>query len=363
MLIMLTFVTLRFYVVLRIKKKMAPDDWAVVASLFGSVFYYVVVCLNILRSRWGTHLYNLSILHLKSDELAKTSFLTGGPSQLVWPCIKTIFFLMYLKLFYPLAWLRSCVYAGLTLIWAWYISMFVAQTVLTTPLPGQTWSEAFAGPRYLQIFKLAIPTASFSLVSDAYIWILPLIAISHLQLSFAKKIGVCAMFSAGLVCCIASSLSVYYQYRITKDQSDYTYHVAYVYLIYTLEMCIGISTSCMPHIAQLYRNKRGQRASSATRSVRLPWISPHQSHNQSYTLSKVSTLPGYATKSPYTNITDDPMVRPELYEMDRIVNEYGSHRDPNSGVSFPRDRVHRSVVISQSSVKIPQKKNISEWRK
>jgi hypothetical protein len=77
--------------------------------------------------------------------------------------------------------------------------MFVAQIAITAPPPGQGWVESFAGARYLNTFKLCVPTATFSLVSDVYILILPLIAISHLRLSMAKRFGVAAMFSTGFM--------------------------------------------------------------------------------------------------------------------------------------------------------------------
>lgn len=106
---------------------------------------------------------------------------------------------MYLQIFRPLMWLRRCVYAGLAVVWAWYVAMFAAQIAITAPPPGKGWVESFGTPQYLRTFKLCVPTATFSLVSDVYILILPLIAISHLQLSMAKKIGVATMFSTGIV--------------------------------------------------------------------------------------------------------------------------------------------------------------------
>jgi hypothetical protein len=106
---------------------------------------------------------------------------------------------MYLQLFRPLTWLRRSVYVGLALVWAWYISTGIAQIALTTPPPGHGWVESFATPRYNKTFRLRVPTASFSLASDVYILALPLIAISHLRLNLANKIGVATMFSTGLM--------------------------------------------------------------------------------------------------------------------------------------------------------------------
>jgi hypothetical protein len=55
---MLVFVFLRFYVVIKLKRKMAPDDWATIASTIGAVYYFIVVCLC--RYRRSRHQYVLS---------------------------------------------------------------------------------------------------------------------------------------------------------------------------------------------------------------------------------------------------------------------------------------------------------------
>jgi hypothetical protein len=269
---------------------------------------------------------------------------------------------MYLKLFGPLIWLRRCVYFGLAAVWTWYVSMAIAQLVITSPPPGSGWIASFGTPRYLQTFKLCVPTASFSLASDVYILSLPLIAISHLQLNTAKKIGVAAMFSTGVMlvylycsedvadnmnsCCVASSLSVYFQHRIYADQSDYTYHVVYVYLVYTLEMTVGISTSCMPALARLHRDKKGVKLNSILSSLRLPLFnSSKSSKSSSHPRPTGPSLENYPRKRPYAHIMDDSLLRSEAREMDHVDSEQLEFplKEQTPGVTFPSDRIHYSV--------------------
>ncbi|KAF2867712.1 hypothetical protein BDV95DRAFT_444041, partial [Massariosphaeria phaeospora] len=255
MLIMLVCVALRLYMAIRVRGHFAAADWTTVAAVIGTCYYFIVVCFGVQKVGFGTHMYDLSLLHMKTKETAIISFMSNGPTHLIWPCAKSTFFLMYLQLFRPLKWLRYSCYVGLALNWAFYVSISITQMVITAPAPGQPWAESFATPSYLRTFKLCVPTASFSLVSDVYIMALPMIAISHLQLSTAKKFGVGAMFGTGFICCCASSLSIYWQYRIFKNQSDYTYYVIFVFLTYIIEMSVGISTSCMPSLARLHKDK------------------------------------------------------------------------------------------------------------
>ncbi|KAL8930482.1 MAG: hypothetical protein Q9208_000666 [Pyrenodesmia sp. 3 TL-2023] len=54
-----------------------------------------------------------------------------------------------------------------------------------------------------------------------YILVLPLIAVSQVQLPTKKKIGVCLIFLTGLTACVASALTVYYMDILVKT-SDVT---------------------------------------------------------------------------------------------------------------------------------------------
>jgi len=92
MAVMIVFVALRFYVVFAIKKTMASDDWMVVAGLVGSCYYFVVVCLGKLRrflqrataqltqalavkvASFGTHMWDLSVLHMRTRDVAVVSY-------------------------------------------------------------------------------------------------------------------------------------------------------------------------------------------------------------------------------------------------------------------------------------------------
>jgi hypothetical protein len=89
--IMMVFLTLRFYVVFNIKKKMAPDDWAVVAGSLGCYYYFIVTCIckvalsegqailqltraqAIIVMKYGTHMWDLSIPDVWSRDAATVS--------------------------------------------------------------------------------------------------------------------------------------------------------------------------------------------------------------------------------------------------------------------------------------------------
>lgn len=106
---------------------------------------------------------------------------------------------MYLQIFGPLPWLRKTVYFGLFVNWGFYIAVIAASIYYQAPNAGQTWQEGFMNARYTESFNMTLPIASGSLILDTYIFILPLVAVSKLQLTTKKKLGVIAVFTTGLM--------------------------------------------------------------------------------------------------------------------------------------------------------------------
>ena len=110
---------------------------------------------------------------------------------------KFTFFLLYIKIFWPIRWLRIAVYIGATLSTAFYLGVNVAQISLSTPAPGQTWRASFLSTRQAKVIKTAIPVASVGLIIDLFLLIIPSLAVCRLQLGFIRKLGLMLMFSTG----------------------------------------------------------------------------------------------------------------------------------------------------------------------
>ncbi|KAJ3571854.1 hypothetical protein NPX13_g5237 [Xylaria arbuscula] len=258
--IMLVFASIRFYVKVIVRRKVTADDWTTLAAV-----------VTVTRAKFGTHMWDISVAHTLGDDFLIASFFTNWPTGLVWAFAKTSFFLMYLQIFGPLPWLRVCVYIGLTVNWLFYTIVVIASFAYQVPNAGQTWQEGFLNPRYNDAFRWTIPIASGSLILDTYIFILPVIAIFNLQLQVKKKLGVIAVFATGLLACVASSLSIVFKQLLDNHLGDYTYWIYPVLLTALVEMCVGISASCMPSTAGFFKGSKeiwGRRSNSALSSLR-----------------------------------------------------------------------------------------------
>lgn len=110
---------------------------------------------------------------------------------------KLTFFLLYLQLFRPMKWLRVCIYSGVLLSTVFYWSLSITLFVFGPPR-GQTWAESYVSSPFITN-GLNIAVAAGGLLIDVWLFILPLTAISNLQLQSSRKFGLAIMLSTGLI--------------------------------------------------------------------------------------------------------------------------------------------------------------------
>ncbi|KAL4816097.1 hypothetical protein BDW67DRAFT_163010 [Aspergillus spinulosporus] len=245
---------LRFYTRLMIQRAFRPDDWTALVGVLGTCAYFGF-CVYAARNGYGTHMYNLSVARILGDGFIIAGFLTNWTTTVVWAFIKTTFLLMYLHIFRPLALQRFAIYLGLVVNWTFYTIILIVTLYFTSPAPGQTWAESFLSPRYTKIDEWMMPIAAGSLVLDVYILLLPIASVWRLQMSTRKKLGVLAVFATGFAACIASSLSIYYKHSLYHHSDDFSYYTLPVLIMCIMEMCVGITASCMPSMALLFRSE------------------------------------------------------------------------------------------------------------
>ncbi|KAL2793386.1 hypothetical protein BJX66DRAFT_326055 [Aspergillus keveii] len=231
MAITLTAAMLRFYAKIAIRKKMRPDDWTTLVATVGSIGYYSNCILAVVRGKYGVHLWDLSIAHVMSDLFIISSYFLNWVAAIMWCFAKSSFFLMYLDIFSPVAWQRYAIHFGFAL------------------------ARLLASPRYRRNFHTMMPIVIGSFLIDMYIFLLPMMFVSPLQMSLRKKLGVLAVFATGLLACVASALRIYYTDLLGKHTDDFTYYSLRVLVMCLLEMCAGVTASCMPSMVLLYRRR------------------------------------------------------------------------------------------------------------
>lgn len=109
---------------------------------------------------------------------------------------KLSLFWLYLRLFSPNCRTRYLVYFGIMSTFAVYTFTPVYIGYMYIPRPGQSWLErasSYGGSARLIYFGI------FGVVSDFYLFILPIQVIWQLQLPLRKRIAILVIFATGFL--------------------------------------------------------------------------------------------------------------------------------------------------------------------
>ena len=113
--------------------------------------------------------------------------------------VKMSIYLLYHRLFAIDRWKKIAIYSGMGISSCFYLAMFTAELVLCVPRQQESWTSKTYRKRCTREEALSDVHGVFDLVSDLYIFILPLPVLCRLQMSLNKKIGVTATFLTGLM--------------------------------------------------------------------------------------------------------------------------------------------------------------------
>lgn len=135
---------------------------------------------------------------------------------------------LYLRIFNVSRTLRVLIWIGIVLVSCTYVVGIPLFTYYCTPRETEGWN-------LLLLFKCqkngvyALVQGVLGVVTDIYIFVLPLPTISNLQLPRAKKIGVFAAFMVGLLGIAAAALSLVYRVKNWQG-TDATWNSARTYI-------------------------------------------------------------------------------------------------------------------------------------
>ncbi|CAD6589426.1 MAG: hypothetical protein ASARMPRED_004042 [Alectoria sarmentosa] len=232
--IVYVFVFLRMYAKVWIKRSPGFDDVACVLATIGlSACFGFAVAMSLHgvgKHQWDVPLSEIPFIL----QFGRYTSITLPPTML---SLKLSLLLLYLRIFAPDKVTRYLIYVGMTLC-------FLAYTVLM----------------FLNIFsdvETVIDTnkalGAVNLFSDIYILCVPTTAISKLQLSVRKKIGVMLVFMTGIMYVLALLVAKEEVNLLTSPQrlcNEY----AGTFLVTTIEEEVGLMCACMPFFPAIVKN-------------------------------------------------------------------------------------------------------------
>ena len=112
---------------------------------------------------------------------------------------KLALFLLYLRIFSCSSRIRGAIYFGIIVNSLFYAAITVLPGIQCVRKPGQSWLETASSSRCSNAGRIAYAQGSFGIVSDLYIFLLPIPVIWGLQMQLRKKVAVYAIFFTGLM--------------------------------------------------------------------------------------------------------------------------------------------------------------------
>ena len=112
---------------------------------------------------------------------------------------KVALFLLYYRVFSLHHWTKIAIYIGIGVTFLFYFATGVANLVLCIPRRNESWTSTPYVERCYRAEVMGDVQGVFGLVSDLYIFVLPLPALYRLHMSFKKKMGITAVFLTGLM--------------------------------------------------------------------------------------------------------------------------------------------------------------------
>ena len=114
-------------------------------------------------------------------------------------CAKLSFFLLYLRIFSCSTRVRWAIYLGVAIVTGFYLATSIAYGYACIPRRSETWFSAGISDRCQLAKEIGFAQGIFGLISDLYLYFLPVPVILGLNLARKKKIGVLAIFGTGLM--------------------------------------------------------------------------------------------------------------------------------------------------------------------
>ncbi|RYP18288.1 hypothetical protein DL765_004008 [Monosporascus sp. GIB2] len=174
-------------------------------AFFGCI-YHIVAQAGFFVNQW-----NVRDVHLASDFYTAIIMLYKAAILLEWT-----------RIFVPRDTRGAFYWICHALLWTnvvFCVTMLISGSLSCTPFE-RLWDPTVPGTcRNRKAYDVA--TASFSLVSDIFILLLPQRVIWELRLRREKKIGIAVIFAVGIFACVASAfrLAASVQYLSSSDQT------------------------------------------------------------------------------------------------------------------------------------------------
>ncbi|KAI2464613.1 hypothetical protein F4781DRAFT_439417 [Annulohypoxylon bovei var. microspora] len=284
-------VLLRIYSRLRITRSFGADDWLCIAATILTLSYSALI----LKLLWrpgagilGIHFWDVPLSHYVGYQ--KGSLADSVLIRITNTTIKVAFLVFYLRLFSPVTHVRYMIWAGMAVVITFCVAFVIIDLVACAPWPSENgnWLAPSLIDRCDRIaVDLVTAGAYFSVISDFYIFFIPLHQVPKLGLSRKRKIGVSLIFLTGFLATCAGLVNlIIRQNKKIFDRSDFTWTIVPVYATSLTEINVGLLCHSLPVVFVLFVGRFTNLSMSVS-----SWIGERRSPRQSAGDSSANLAP------------------------------------------------------------------------
>ncbi|KAI4117186.1 MAG: hypothetical protein LQ345_002537, partial [Seirophora villosa] len=217
--VMIIFVFVRMYTKAYILKSIGWDDYTCMFAAVSSVVYLGFL-MALYALGFGVHEWDITYHNLESllSKEGKTLSALWGPTMFF---TKLSLLLLYHRIFARDRVTKYLVYFGIL-----YCFVLYASFLLLTFLLCQSTLEGSC-EREMDLFVLI--SRGFNVLADIYLLIIPIAAVAKLHMPLRQKLGVSAVFFAGMLACLSGILALYYRTQLLSTR-DITWHSTPVFI-------------------------------------------------------------------------------------------------------------------------------------
>ncbi|KAI0458214.1 hypothetical protein F5B21DRAFT_460215 [Xylaria acuta] len=249
-------VALRIYARLGLARSLGVDDYVCgLATAFTITFNGLV--LSFLDKpgggALGPHIWNVSVLKLLEygwPGIIESIFLRISNTL-----IKVSLLTFYLRIFNPVPRVKWLIWIGLVAVVGFGLAVLIGTLILCYPSSGEPQNPTLP-PSPPQRCTAEIPNwttagSIFSVVTDFYIFFIPIHLLPSLKLSRKRKAAVGSVFLVGLIACLAgvANLTIRFVKYLPTHKDDFTWNVIDTYITKVTETNVGLICACMPVVS------------------------------------------------------------------------------------------------------------------
>ncbi|KAF2105745.1 hypothetical protein BDV96DRAFT_356723 [Lophiotrema nucula] len=257
--LVIVFAAIRFYAKAAILKKWKLDDFVFCLACPVGIAMIAFEIAIVHAGPNGYHAWDIpesamdksSILHLLIFSIAL------GP--VLW-LLKLTLFCLILSAFGSVRWLKNCAYIGIVVTGLFFSAYTIVVTSSCGPRPGTDAQSYLNGLNRKTCSSSNGPNAVFSIMtsvvnfgSDLFLLLLPLPCVRALTLPPKQKLGIWLIMLSGSLMCLCSLLGMVYRIKSWRSY-DLTGTQIPLYVLFVLELSMGLIIPCMPSVATVYRH-------------------------------------------------------------------------------------------------------------